>query len=478
MNLSNTIDKYTHLSAHIQIQQSAIMSAAIATFPTDETQCDTIDRIVTLPIEGTRCDTTDALVSDKGVIVKLDDVLTAIKNYNTTYLTDNAHEIGLFYEDKYAYVVSHCKMCSCKQVSYINLFDHLSRPFGETGDDYPDDHDVNWFRSFKFLIENKIIDPNKIVDGELLIASCLKIYTGWKMQYERLKFLLVHTSSEVIRNFRDDYDRTIILCMLSGNCHMSDRVFDEFHDLFVEMGVDINAIGEWHNEEDEDNEDEDDVGGDDNVRGIPIQYLYSMAWRLDVKRVKIALDAGQDPNLHIDSAYFHKRNIAQNLLERYCKTKQNSDVTAVAKIMRMLIAHGLDLSYVDTNGCNIMDYVIEYKWDNTDVMKHLRANSCPKATGNKFPVSKWKMYEPELDATSISPALKLLYENRYQKDPTKIAEILAELKRMKENGADFKAEKVCYVGGHDRGRNVYEAICQYGSWYDSDVADYLKAEVA
>lgn len=418
-----------------------------------------------VPFEGKHPDdVTSCITTTKEGItrdVKLSDVFDAIRKYDTVFMTDNAYEIGIFYENLKQSVVTHSTYRMYTDKNVKSLFQFLSQPYYET--EKLGSHGCNdaiYFKSLMFLIDNHIVNPNKIINGNLLIASCLINYTDCQMEYERIKFLIEHTSAETIRDFRDEFGCTIILCMLSGSCHFSDDVFDEFHDIFVKMGVDINAVGYYKDDDKENN-------------NIPFQYLYYMAMRCDVKRVKIALDLGQDPNMYIDSVYFRETNIAQNLLKKYCKAKRLEVISDIIEIMRLLVSYGLDLSFKDSDNCNIMDYVLHYKWGNTNMTKILDENGCPYATGN---IPYEPLYAHLPDAYSITPALKLLYDNQYEKNADRLAEILCELKRMKENGVDFKAEKARYDFGQDQ--NIYNTICAYGSWHDSDVADYLEKEIA
>jgi hypothetical protein len=402
--------------------------------------------------------------SSVGLSDRFSDIFTAMNTFDVGLFDSNKEAITAFYKNEHSHT-SCCDAPGCGARHSTSMFECMSRICGEgdgkIGPFYDHDRDEKWFASFKYLIENGTIDPNYIVHQKLLLASCLANFTGWKMQYERIDFLLAHTSPNIVRDFRDNAGKgkTVLLCLLSGHMVMKDEYFDKLYDALIATGIDINVVGE------------------ECFDGEMYKYqaLYYFARSLDLKYVKIALDAGQDPNLFSSGTYFRKQNIAQDLLQCYQKEKRQKTILKLIEVFRMLIYHGLNLAYTDLDGRNLMDYVYQYKWDNTEIMTLLRTSGCPDITGIASSEKKFTHRSPDTD--SISSALKFLYGNRYEKNPDRLEEILRALKRMKDDGANFSTEMTHYHDGYGRDENIYDAICLNGSWRDSDVADYLKIEV-
>lgn len=321
--------------------------------------------------------------------------------------------------------------------------------------DYDEDHKKN-FTMFKFIIENGIIDPAVYVNGKLLLATCLSSFMSWDIEKERIELLFKYTFPESIRNFKDSNGNTI-LDILTRNKFITDDYYDIIYNKLVEnVGIDISDI-EQHK-----------------------SFLHDVIMRLNIKYVRMAINVDHNPNYYKGNDFEKRRNSAQILLYNYMYTKNKDIIKKICDIIALLVAKGLDKYYTDVDGRNLMDYIYDYGWgdiyyndiDNrTNSIIYNKLYYCltllgfPEKTGNKASVKE------TYNIDDYTEPMKLLYNNRYEKNYIKINSILNELQKIKATGESFSKINKSH-------NNIYDEFCIRGPWKDSIIADYLKKEIS
>jgi len=321
--------------------------------------------------------------------------------------------------------------------------------------DYDEEHE-KIFIMFKYIIENGVIDPAVYVNGKLLLATCLSSFMSWDIEKERIELLFKYTFPEKIRNFKDSNGNTI-LDILTRNHFITDDYYDIIYNKLVEdVGIDIADIELYKN------------------------FLHDVIMRLNIKYARIALHIGHNPNYYKGNDFEKRRNTAQILLYNYMYTKNKDIIKKICDIIALLVAKGLNKYYTDLDGRNLIDYIYDYGWgdiyysdiDNkNNSIIYNKLYYClillgfPEKTGNKSSVKE------TYNIDDYTEPMKLLYNNRYEKNYIKINSILNELQKMKTNGELFsKINKL-----HN---NIYDEFCIKGPWKDSIISDYLIKEIS
>jgi hypothetical protein len=376
------------------------------------------------------------------------DVINAFDNCDYTFLIHNYQYVRHFYYNNIGFE---------KSETLENLF--VARLF-----DYDEEHEKK-FIMFKFIIENGIIDPAVYVNGKLLLATCLSNFMSCDIEKERIELLFKYTFPANIRNFKDSNGNTI-LDILTKNHFITNDYFDIIYNKLVEdVGIDISDTEQHKN------------------------FLHDVIMRLNIKYVKIAINVEHNPNLYKGNDFERRRNSAQILLYNYMYTKNKDIIKKICDIIALLVAKGLNKYYTDLDCRNLMDYIYDYGWgdiyynDNDNDSKSIIYNNKTNSIiYNKLYICLTLLGFPE--KTGIIPSIKetyniddytkpmkLLYDNRYEKNYIKINYILNELQKMKATGELF----ILKNNSHN---NIYDEFCVRGSWKDSIIADYLKKEIS
>jgi hypothetical protein len=364
--------------------------------------------------------------------------------------------INAFDKCDYAFFVYNYRIVS--QFYYNNIFfdktKTLESLFSIRLFDYDEEHEKN-FIMFKFIIENGIIDPAIYINGKLLLANCLSSFMSWDIEKERIELLFKYTFPASIRNFKDSNGNTI-LDIITKNQFITDDYFDILYNKLVEdVGINISDIEQHKN------------------------FLHNITMRLNIKYVKIAINVGHNINYYKGNDFEKRKNTAQILLYNYKYTKNKDIIKKICDIIALLVAKGLNKYYTDLDGRNLMDYIYDYGWgdiyyndiDNkTNSIIYNKLHYCltilgfPEKTGNKSSIKE------TYNIDEYTEPMKLLYNNRYEKNYIKINSILTELKNMKANGEIFSKINRSH-------NNIYDEFCVRGPWKDSIIADYLNKEI-
>ena len=331
---------------------------------------------------------------------------------------------------------------------------------------------------FKYIIENKIIDVNAIVDDQLLVCKCIENFTGSDYQMERIMFLLDNTSVDILKSYRDRIGRSIMLYLSAkdssekdssekDSSEISDEQFESIFNKLIQMGVDFNMVGKHKYYEQ--------------------TFLNDVALNLRTKFVNLALNASHDPNYYHGNKWNAYQNTPMTLLYNYRCTKDIDVINRVISIIIMFINKDLDVNYTDSDGYNLMDYVYSYGWHNVKIntndenhdifdinTMNIDFASYLKNKGFFDQTIDQIHYLNILDCEKLKypdcKAYKLLFDNRYQKNPKSWWNILARLKYMKNQGDRFlinNKNKFDHL-------TVYEAIKISGWWENTPVLECLK----
>jgi hypothetical protein len=397
--------------------------------------------------------------------ITIDDIYKAYSTANTKFLIDNKEQI----KNMFTYIINY---------NYFPIFlgdnhnsNELSEKFlyeQETAhfhfvqlqemlmtylSDDDDDHSKNFITSFKCIVENGIFNPDTLVDGELILANCISKFSGHKIQKEKLDFLFERTTSNVIKNYRDKNGWSCLLLLSWRNINIDD--FSDYYCKLISTGLKINITETFCSKK--------------------VTFLNNVAQNGYYKFVKLAFMNEQDPNEYISSDFYRNMNTAQLLLYNHRFVKDKKDINNIINILLLLIAKGLDMKYTDKDGRNLMDYVYDFKWNSVLIGNGdypvLRNNlesllislGCSKKTGNKL----------KLNCDYLPPGstylMKLLFDNRYEKDSAKLNMIFFNLKYMSQHGEDFS------VVNH-RYKTVYDEFCKEEGdpWFNTPISDYIK----
>jgi hypothetical protein len=328
------------------------------------------------------------------------------------------------------------------------LYDVFTTYLNDNDDDIYGPSSKKQFESFKFLVMNKIIDPNKTIDGELMLYTCIRNFSGWEIEKQRIEFLLSHTSPETIYKYRNSEDCTVLLGLSQSSGSYEDTHFEYLYNTIIATGININHIGK-------------------DSDGKQITFLHGMIHSWHFKYIQLALDAGQNIMSCIEDKFRSNMHVLQWILYLHKFQKDVKYINDIVKLIVMLVEKGYDLSYQDMNARYLIDYMTDYGFatlmteQNITIRDYLISKGSPTESGIKMTQRLFddesNIYEAQISGSHI---IKLLYDNRYEKDPIKIQNILEGLKKMEKETENLE--------------NVYELFCRsWGPWYHTIVAEYL-----
>jgi len=155
-------------------------------------------------------------------------------------------------------------------------------------------------------------------------------------------------------------------------------------------------------------------------------------------------------------------NEAQSLLYIFRYHKNGEFIIDTLREVIKLVKNGLNKSYVDNDGRNLMDYVQDYGWksfmiDDYTFFQKLKLLGFTSRTGKKSSIK-----DDIFVFNNTCSVSKVLYDNRYLKNIYEQELILLDIKR-KSSG--YKVSRV---------KDIYEKFCVYGFWRDSIIADFLR----
>jgi len=400
--------------------------------------------------------------------VTMDNIYKAYSTANTKFLIDNKEQIKnifkyiiefkyfpIFLGDNYDSNELSEKFIEEQSIAHFHFVQLREMLMTYLSDEDDCDHSKNFLTSFKCVVENGIFNPDTLIEGELVIADCISKFSGHKIQKDKLDFLFKHTSPDVIKNYRNKNGWSCLLLLSWRNINIDD--FDYYYCKLISTGLNINVTGKFLNKK--------------------VTFLNNVAQNGYYKFVKLAIMNKQDPNEYIATDFYRNMNTAQLMLYNHRFVKNKKDINNIVNILLLLIAKGLDMKYTDKDGKNLMDYVYDFKWNsiligNGDypVLRNnlealLIALGCPKKTGKPSGIN---LYGSDKLPAGSTDSMKLLFDNRYEKDPAKLNMILFNLRYMKQHGEDFS------VVNHSH-KTVYDEFCKEGDpWFNTPISDYIK----
>jgi len=143
------------------------------------------------------------------------------------------------------------------------------------------------------------------------------------------------------------------------------------------------------------------------------------------KWVEFFLKKGLDPNITW-SEYRRYSNSLQYMLYNHRYMKNEKFLGDLTHIVKILVDSGIDLEYTDSDGRNVIDYLHRYGWYRTEACNIIKEATDEKVTGNvpskdKYE-SNWNI--KNVDRDSMSPVMKILFDNRYEKDRVQLKSIV------------------------------------------------------
>lgn len=382
------------------------------------------------------------------------EIFKAIRENDQEYMKKNASMIWKMYENNEKYY----SRCPCGCMESCTIMSMLISQL-DVGTDNTNQHGLTEIQetrmnSIKFLVENNIVDPNFVFsyhheddiimtiesEKKILLSSLLKMYCGWKFELQRIEYIFEKTSIDLMVNFRDENGCSVMHHLFYSMCTLPADLIKKFITVLDAAGFD------WFCETNE----------NQNLLSLAVDVM-------DLYAIRFLIDKGLCVN-NIWGEYRMYANCLQYLLYscRYTKNRQTLD--DVAEITEMLVSAGINLDDVTPDGRNVMDYLHRYGWYGTKTYKIIKNFTNVQVTGSIPEQDDFKYGPTFSDRESMSPEMKILFDNRYEKDPEQLKIILDTLKSMK---IDFD----------QRDSNGDYLFSSYMNkyWWKSDVATYLES---
>jgi hypothetical protein len=445
---------------------------------------------------------------DLNKVVTLEDVLHAYSYANTEFLLQNIELIKkLYYNNtKTKSYDLRIRGMNClhevefnQSIPFIMIKSLKDTELTEPPDDY--NYGPDFLTSFKCLI-NTGINPNIPINGRLLIESLVTKYYGYTIQKQQLEFLLSHTSKELINAWRNIKGWSILY--LINYDLINHNSFRWLAEKLIGEDININSIGMYT---------KDEFKSYEHRKALFHPRLLMM-----LRFITIGLDMGKDPNQYIAESnpkteriipdkYNKNMNIGQSILFHFQYIKNQSIIKEIVNIILRLIECGLDKTYTDTDGWNIMDYVVQYGWANVQIddetfynilfrngLHYYNRKTCsviPAFTTefNYLMDNKRIGWEKISHVSDVNPQdnksdlMDTLYINRYEKCPRKLQEVLEKIYDMVHlisihDMPDCNIEEIIKQNEEKTNKydidSIYKMYCQVGGiWNDTPVADFL-----
>lgn len=395
----------------------------------------------------------------------IDLVSKAITQGDIPFLSENKDMIKALFEKN----ESNSSQCWCGCPESYSLFTKLTNPPAHShfssNDKSLEELQVLYFRSINYLVDNALIDPDRIfsyndrvneLKRECILSELISNYAGWAYQRKMILYYMKKMSREVLRDFRNQNNCTMLQVFLMCHCYDDDDEIDvpissemseytqfciEVRDYLVSCGIDLMNVGQIYNAT---QNPENDYP--------PFSTLFNAIDVLSPYLVKLCLssnDKNQANMITTNEPDDCLENMAMHMLFRRRYTHNPKIIDDIAQILSMLIKAGLDLNYLTADKRNISDYCKQNGFSNTSVGELLVKEGAPAPTGNLYAgeglqrSKRYKEYKKKMsgretgddyvDIYENHEVVKLLYEYRYVKDQSQLA-ILYE--RFKELSAD------------------------------------------
>jgi hypothetical protein len=291
------------------------------------------------------------------------DILEYIRSNDTKFMKFHAKLIKDMYEIEE--MVYYTYRDSCKENTTI--LDFISSQVVDW-DDKPSSGTMSGnqekrLSSLKFIVDNKIIDPNFIFtaphgpevimtvssEREILLTKLLISYYGFEYELQRVDYIFEKTSLDLIRDFRDEYGASVGHFIFYANVFPPEKIAEKWFNILEEAKFDW--LCETTNEK---------------------QNLLILAVNnLKPKWVKFLLGKGLDTNCVWGNDRKHSNSL-QYMLYNNRTTKKREYLDYITQITELLIDAGIDLTYIDDDGRNVMDYLHHYGWDGTETYKVIK----------------------------------------------------------------------------------------------------------
>jgi hypothetical protein len=277
--------------------------------------------------------------------------------------------------------------------------------------------------SLKFLVENDIINPSYIFtaphdpevimsissEHEIILTKFLGSYCGWEYELQRVDYIFGKTSLDLIRDFRDEYGASVGHAIFYANGFPPEKIAEKWFWILEEAKFD------WFCETKDEKQ----------------NLLILAVSRLESKWLDFFIKKGLDPNC-VWGEDRRCANCLQYMLYNRRYMKKSEHLEDVTRIAELLVNAGINMTYTDSDGRSVMDYIHRYGWNGTDVYKIIRAVTDVKVTGNIPTKSKydWGFEIRNVDRDSMSPEMKIMFDNRYEKNPAHLKIILSCIKSI------------------------------------------------
>lgn len=310
--------------------------------------------------------------------------------------------------------------------------------------------------ALKFLVENGIVDPNFIftapheehiimtIDStrEIMLSRLFRHFCGWNFELQRLDYIFEKTSLDHIKNFRTEDGESLFHCIFYGHSFPPPDILKKWIGIFEKAGFD------WKCEtRDKEN------------------LLMHAVNSVDTYMVQFFVNKGLDVN-GTWGEYRHYANCLQYLLYDMRYTKNQKFLDDIADITEMLVDAGIDLCYTSPDGRNVMDYLHRYGWYGTRTYNIIKSRCKKNVTGSIPAPDKYPFGPKVAKYSSMSEEMKLLFDNRYEKDPTQLGIIVTNLKNIDVDSLRLRDSE---------GDGIYSSYCSNGYWRGSEVYDYLSS---
>lgn len=211
-----------------------------------------------------------------------------------------------------------------------------------------------------YLIEKGYIDVNmNLVEvlAQMISFSCSLTHTEQENfnMIKQIDFLIIYigtTNPNLLINYRDSYGLTLLHIIFHGHALNIDR--ERWFDLFIYYGVDplIKSDPEDGSPK---------SGGQFGLQTIQELAARNLNYNVLLKCISYGANVNE---FELDNSR-NGRNVIQEILFTYAdKEYHNNPIMKITvyNIIWLLIYAGIDLTYKDNDGNNVMHYMNKYDW--------------------------------------------------------------------------------------------------------------------
>ncbi len=314
-----------------------------------------------------------------------------VDTYRTAVKTADLNVLRSMIEAKMNLETSYNSTCMCGCIESVSIWETI-----KNGHAHPS--------ALQFLLTNNCISVDKALDllSRLFCISGTGETDNFKRVNNCIDVLLHHLANHrdaVVAYKETEHDTTLLHSVFYG--YAPDEKMVEWATILLDWGLNPYAPTKL---------DQSEYKHD--PRETPQTPFYMMVTGVYTSLVARVIDE-YHVNMFEWRECWRGANLLLCILRKYAKTKHVDYIHSVRDTVQLLVQYGIDLNFVDMDGCNLYDYLIDYGWLNTevgDLFRDIELKPLSGATRYVEPVSRYS-YKP-----NPSPFAVFMYKERYTKN--------------------------------------------------------------